>query len=217
MSDFILYSYFRSSASHRVRIALGLKGIAYEYRAVHLLNGGGEQKKAEYRQLNPSGHVPTLVHKGRAIGQSMAIIDYLDHVSPAIRLFPQDPYERALIVQTCEIVNSGIQPIINLSVLQELEKRYGVDQDGKNHWSQHWNGYGLEALETFLRSHAGTYAFGDRLTAADCFLEPQFTNADRYKVSLAPYPTLSKIRANYARVEAFAKAAPGVQPDTPRE
>jgi len=217
LSQFILYSYFRSSASHRVRIALTLKGIDYEYRAVHLLNNGGEQHTDDYRRLNPSREVPTLIHDGHTIGQSMAIIDYLDHVKPEPRLFPEDAKRRALVVQACEIVNSGIQPVTNLRVLQRLGQQFKADQQMINEWVMHWLSYGFEALENFLKPHAGKYAFGDEVSAADCYLIPQCWGADRYKFSLEPYPTLLKIRQNCEALEAFKKAAPTVQPDTPKD
>lgn len=215
MSDFILYSYFRSSASYRARIALNLKQINFEYRAVHLLNNGGEQHKDEYRKLNPSAQVPTLIHGDHVIGQSMAIIDYLDQIKPEPKLFPADAHKRALVIQACEIVNSGAQPLHNLNVLQELEKRFAATETQKNEWSSHWISRGLGALEGLLAKHAGDYAFGNQVSAADCFIMPHFANADRYKIALAPYPTLTRLRATYEKNPAFQKAAPGVQPDTP--
>jgi maleylacetoacetate isomerase len=215
MSEFILYSYFRSSASYRVRIALNLKNIAYEYRAVHLLNNGGEQRSDEYRKLNPSEQVPTLIHKGRALGQSMAIVEYLDSVHPSPRLFSEDAFQKALVIQACEIVNSGVQPLHNLIVLQELGKRFSATDEQKNDWTAFWIQRSLLALENFLQPHAGDFCFGHAVTAADCFLMPHLANADRFKVSLAPYPTLKRVRANCDKLAAFQKAAPGVQPDTP--
>jgi len=215
MSEFILYSYFRSSASYRVRIAMNLKQIAYEYRAVHLLNNGGEQHKDDYRQLNPSAQVPTLIHGDRVIGQSMAIIDYLDQVRPEPKLFPADAYQRALVIQACEIVNSGAQPLHNLNVLQELEKSFSAGDAQKSEWSSHWIARALEALENLVAKRAGDYAFGNQVTAADCFIMPHLANADRYKVPLATYPTLSRLRGTYEKNPAFQKAAPAAQPDTP--
>lgn len=216
MTETILYNYFRSSASYRVRIALNLKGIPFEYRAVHLLNQGGEQHQAEYKKLNPSAQVPTLIHNGHTLAQSMAIIDYLDHVQPEPPLFPKDAYERALVVQACEIVNSGIQPVHNLKVLQELGKRFGADQAQRDQWAKDWITQGLDVLEAFLKPHAGKFCMGDRVSAADCFVIPHLANADRYHVSLDTYPTLSRIRVNCNELAAFTKAAPSQQPDAPQ-
>ncbi|HVK61009.1 MAG TPA: maleylacetoacetate isomerase [Bdellovibrionales bacterium] len=216
MGKFILYNYFRSSASYRVRIALNLKNIAYEYRAVHLLNGGGEQFSEEYRKLNPSREVPTLIHDGKAIGQSMAIIDYLDRVSPNPRLFPEDPFQRAQVMQACEIINSGAQPVHNLRVLGQLGERFGADQTAKNEWTKYWITYGLQSLEDLIRPHAGKFCFGDQPSAADCFAMPHFANADRFEVSMSAYPTLSRVRTSCEALEAIKKAAPSVQPDTPK-
>jgi maleylacetoacetate isomerase/maleylpyruvate isomerase len=215
MSEFVLYSYFRSSASYRVRIALHYKGIPFEYRAVHLLNNGGEQHSEGYRELNPSREVPTVVHNGRPLSQSVAIIDYLDHVRPEPRLFPLDPYERARVLQACEIPNSGAQPVHNLRVLNDLEKRFGASSEQKNQWAAHWITYGLDALEGMLSQTAGAYSFGDRVTAADCFLIPHLANAARFGVALTPYPTLARIGENCKKLESFQRAAPDRQPDTP--
>ncbi len=212
-AEFILYNYFRSSASHRVRCALHYKEIPFEYRAVHLLNNGGEQHASEYTKLNPSHEVPTLIHNGRAIGQSVAIIDYLDRVNPAKRLFPEDPYQRARVLQACEIVNSGSQPNFNLRVLGMLEKSFGATQDQKNGWAQHWMNYGLRSLEDLLMTQAGEFCFGNDITAADCFLIPHLYSADRFHVTLEKYPTISRIRGNGMKLDAFKRAAPDAQPD----
>jgi maleylacetoacetate isomerase len=220
MKEFALYSYFRSSASYRVRIALGLKGIDYEYRAVHLLNNGGEQLKAEYALINPSHEVPTLIHKkdGQefAVGQSVAIVDYLDRVAPLPPLFPQDPAERAKVLQVCEIVNSGIQPLHNLRVLKLLSTKFGADENQKNDWTRHWLVYGLNALEKILFTTARDFCFGNQPNAADCFLIPNLANADRFQVDLAPYPTLRKIRENCEKLPAFVNAHPTNVPDAPK-
>jgi maleylacetoacetate isomerase len=219
VKEFVLYSYFRSSASHRVRIAMNLKRIDYEYRAVHLLNNGGEQWQADYAKLNPSREVPALVHTtstgSHTVAQSMAIIDYLDHVRPETPLFPQEPVQRSLVLQACEIVNSGIQPLGNLNVLKTLEEKFGADQTVKNEWVSHWIKHGLGVLEMFLAPRAGQYSFGNSITAADCFLLAQMTTADRFKVSCEPYPTLFAIRANLQSLDAVKRAAPENQPDTP--
>ncbi len=214
-NDFVLYSYFRSSASYRVRIGLNLKAIPYEYRAVHLVNNGGEQLKHDYRKLNPSGDVPTLIHKGVALGQSVAILDYLDGIHPSPRLFPADPQRRALVLQTCEIVNSGVQPLHNLRVLKKIQKDFAVSETETTRWAADWITYGLNTLETFLAAHAGSYSFGDQVTAADCFVIPHLANADRYGISLESYPILQRIRKTCESVAAFTKAAPSQQPDAP--
>lgn len=214
--EFILYNYFRSSASYRVRIALELKGIAYEYRPVHLIHGGGEQYKAEYARLNPSREVPTLVHQGRAIAQSLAIIDYLDNVVPEPRLFPPDAYHRALVTQACEIINSGAQPPGNLRVQKQLVEKFGATEAQKDEWTKYWINYGLETMETFLKPHAGRYSFGNEITAADLCVVPMMFTAERFKVSTEASPALRKIAENCAKLEAFKKAAPSAQPDFPK-
>ncbi|MBN8539007.1 MAG: maleylacetoacetate isomerase [Deltaproteobacteria bacterium] len=219
MKEFALYSYFRSSASYRVRIALGLKKIDYEYRPVHLLNDGGEQLKSDYAALNPSREVPTLVHRtgGREqmIGQSVAIIDYLDQIVPNPSLFSDQPDKRAQILQACEIVNSGVQPLHNLRVLKRLSEKFNATEEQKNEWTRHWISYGLEALEKFLTPHARDFSFGDRPTAADCFLIPNLANADRFQVDLSPYPTLLRIRMSCDQLTAFVQASPANVPDSP--
>jgi maleylacetoacetate isomerase len=214
--DYILYSYFRSSASYRVRIALGLKGIQYEYRAVHLLNHGGEQLSASYKELNPSQEVPTLVHKGNIVAQSVAILDYLDRVAPGPRLFPEDPHQRALVMQACEIVNSGIQPVHNLRVLKALGEQFGANEEQKKDWAVRWLNYGMTTLESFLKPHAGKFCFGDTLTAADCFLIPCLVSADRYAMTFDAYPTLTRIRRNCDELTAFTEASPTNVPDAPK-
>ncbi len=220
MKEFALYSYFRSSASYRVRIALALKGIDYEYRAIHLLNDGGEQLKSEYALINPSREVPTLVHTKNgqefAIGQSVAIVDYLDRVAPLPPLFPQDPAERAKVLQACEIVNSGIQPLHNLRVLKLLSAKFGADEDQKNDWTRHWLTYGLQTLERVLSKSAGDYCFGHLPSAADCFLIPNLANAERYQVDLGPYPTLRRVRDTCSKHPAFIQASPTNTADAPK-
>ncbi len=216
---FSLYSYFRSSASYRVRIALNLKKIAYNYRPVHLVNHGGEQFQSSYAAVNASREVPTLIHHhdegDRVIGQSVAIIDYLDRIEPREPLFSQEPYTRALMLQACEIVNSGVQPLHNLRVLNKLATQLSATEETKNEWTAYWLKYGLETLETFLKPHSGKFSFGDRPSAVDCFLIPNLANADRFKVSLEPYRTLTSIRTNCDLLPEFVKASPANSPDAP--
>jgi maleylacetoacetate isomerase len=213
MGGFVLYSYFRSSASFRARIALNLKGIKYDYRAVHLLKGGGEQFNDEYARLNPSKQVPVLIHNGHAIGQSMAIVEYLDHVAPTPRLFPEDPSRRALVTQACEIVNSGAQPFVNLSALNYMRDVLKVDESGRTQWTMHWLDNGLRTLEQFLKPCAAEFAMGSQVTAADCFVRPHFFTCDRFKVSIDDYPTLARLRETYSKADAFLRAEPSQQPD----
>ncbi len=215
MAEFVLYSYFRSSASFRVRIALNLKGIPYEYRAVHLLNNGGEQHQSTYQDLNPSKQVPTLIHKGKVIGQSVAIIEYLEEINPEPALFPKDVVTRAQIRQINEIINSGTQPFVNLNVLQELEKRAGFDQEKKNAWAHHFNVVGLEAAEKVLNKTAGKYAVGDKVTAADCFIVPHTFTAKRFNVDVSKFPTVDRVAKACLELSEFKKAAPDQQPDYP--
>jgi maleylacetoacetate isomerase len=216
MADFVLYSYFRSSASYRVRIALNLKGLAYEYKAVHLLNDGGEQHKPEYLALNPARQVPTLVHGRHVIAQSMAILEYLDGVHPSPRLFPQDPYKKAQVIQFCENINCT-QPLQNLATTQYLSSAFHATEGQKQAWIHFWLGRGFEATEKMLEKNAGTYCCGGEVTAADCFLVPQVFAARRFNVDLTPYPNVLRVHAALEELAAFEKAHPTRQPDTPAE
>jgi maleylpyruvate isomerase len=212
-TTFALYSYYRSSASYRVRIALNLKGIPYEYRPVHLLQNGGEQFSSEYKKLNPMAQVPCLIHNERPISQSMAIFEYLDNVTQQPRLFPADPFDRAMVIQICEAINSGIQPLQNTSVMASLEKTYGFTSAQKTKWIQHWNHKGLAGIEDMLKKTAGEFCLGDEATAADCFLIPQVFSAKRFNVDLSPYPHIRRIDEAAMRLEAFQLAQPSRQPD----
>jgi maleylpyruvate isomerase len=212
-TTFALYSYFRSSASYRVRIALYLKGLQFEYRPVHLLKDGGEQFSAEYKRLNPMSQVPCLIHNDRPISQSMAIMDYLDNITQQPRLFPAEPFDRAMVIQICEAFNSGIQPLQNTSVTTALEKTYGLTTAQRTEWIQHWNQKGLTGVEEILKKTAGEFCLGNQVTAADCFLVPQIFSAKRFGVDLTPYPTIRRIDEAATRLEAFQRAEPSRQPD----
>ncbi|HWP94551.1 MAG TPA: maleylacetoacetate isomerase [Gammaproteobacteria bacterium] len=211
----ILYTYFRSSASYRVRIALNLKGIAAEYRFVHLVRDGGEQHKPEYRRLNPQGRVPALVVDGRTLTQSLAIIEYLEETHPEPALLPGDPLGRARVRALAHTVASDIQPLGNLAVLQYLERELGIDQARREAWARHWIAQGFTALETLLAGdeRTGRFCHGDAPTLADVCLVPQMFNARRMGLDLTPYPTLVRIDAECRKLEAFARAAPENQPD----
>lgn len=208
-----LYNYFRSSASYRVRIALHLKSINFEYIPVHLVKGGGEQFSLNYKKINPISEVPCLVDGDFKITQSMAILEYLDRIHPAPELFPKDTRQYAQVVEVCEIINSGIQPLHNVSVLKLLESRYGIPEDTRREWVHHHMARGLQALEKVLSHRAGTFCFGGRLTAADVFLIPQLATCRRYQLDLGPYPTLCRIEESCLKLEPFKKAAPENQPD----
>lgn len=211
-----LYSYFRSSSAFRVRIALHLKGLDYQYIPVHLLNQGGEQNSDEFQKLNPKGEVPVLIHNDKKISQSVAIIEYLDEVFPEKPLFPADSYLKSQVRCACEIINSGVQPLQNLRTLQKLEKDFSINEEKKLQWIIDWVSMGLKAYEALIEPVAKEFSFGDEVTAADLFLVPQVFTAFRYKMSLEPYPTINKVYENLMKIEAFVKASPTQQPDAPK-
>ena len=208
-----LYNYFRSSAAYRVRIALNLKGLGYEYIAVHLTRG--EQRAANYLVLNAQALVPTLVDEGTTLTQSLAIIEYLDERHPTPPLLPATASARARVRAIALAIACDIHPLNNLRVLQYLTRVLDVGEDAKNAWYAHWIELGLAALETQLANDAatGTFCHGDGPTLADICLVPQLANARRYAVPLGPYPTLLRIDDNCRRLPAFASAAPDRQPD----
>ena len=206
----ILYDYWRSSSAWRVRLALHFKGIAFERRVVNLIKDGGEQHAADFATLNPSRQVPVLVtDDGRTVAQSMAIIGYLEEQVPAPPLLPADPWLRARARQLAEMVNAGIQPLQNMSVLNHAQAN-GLDRDT---WARHFIARGLAALETAAQETAGAFLVGDAVTLADLYLTPQLYNARRWKVDVAPYPTLVRIDAAAAALPAFAAAHPDAQSD----
>ncbi len=212
------YNYFHSSASYRVRVALHLKGLAFESKAIHLLNDGGQQHSAEYRTMNPIGAVPTLIHHDKIISQSTAIIEYLDEVFPQTQtLLSGDAYQRAKIRQVCENINADIQPLQNLKVMQYLEKKHQYTQEQKNEWAAIWIEKGFSATEKMLEKTAKDFCFGDSMTAADLFLIPQIFAAKRFKVDISTYKILSRINENCLTHPAFMKSHPYRQLDTPAE
>ncbi len=217
MSQITLYNYFRSSPSYRVRIALYHKGLHFEYKAVHLLNNGGEHHTAEYKKINPQEEVPSLIHDGNVIAQSVAIIEYLDEVFPQKHLLPNSAVLRAQVRQFCENINSFMHPVCNLKIQQYLEVKHGYGPSQKEDWIQHWSKQGFEALEKILQKNCGKFCFGDEVTSADLFLIPQVFSAKRFKVDMSAYPLINKIEKNCLDLEAFKKAHPMNQPDTPAE
>lgn len=218
MDKLVLYNYFRSSTSYRVRLALEVKKLSYEYKPVHLLNNGGEQHTAEYRALNPMGGVPTLVHGSNVLGQSIAIVEYLDDAFPqSFQLFAKDAYKKALIKQFCENINADTHAYANLRTLQYLEKNFAANEEQKTNWIHNFTITGLTACEKMLEKYSGQFCFGDEITAADVFLVPQIFTALRFKVPLDKFPLITKIVNHCNTLEAFKKAHPLCQIDTPPE
>ena len=216
----ILYTYFRSSAAYRVRIALALKGLKPELRFVHLVKGGGQQHSPEYRAVNPQGRVPYLIDRlgdgsEVRIGQSLAIIEYLDETQPQPALLPRDAAGRARVRQIALAITADIQPLQNIAVTQRLESQLGADQAQREAWIRHWIDAGFGALEASLARDAATGRFchGDAPTMADCCLVPQMFAARRFGADLSRYPTLVRIDAECTALPAFAAAAPAAQPD----
>jgi maleylacetoacetate isomerase len=210
-----LYSYFRSSASYRVRIALALKGLPYEYAAVHLLKGGGQQLASVYRELNPDGLVPTLEDGPQVLSQSLAIIEYLDELYPDPPVLPSAPADRAYVRSVALQVACEIHPVNNLRVIQYLKKRLSISDEQKSEWYQHWIDVGFSSLESRLSSEhrVGDFVFGSTPTIADLCLVPQVWNARRFEIPLNRYPTIMRLAANAMALNAFAQAEPSKQPD----
>lgn len=212
-----LYSYWRSSAAYRVRIALNLKGLDYQTAPVHLLRDGGEQHAAAFRRVNPLGLVPALQHGQRLIRQSMAIIEYLDETFSDQPLLPAIARDRARVRGLAQIIACDIHPLGNLRVLQYLEREFQATPEQREAWIRHWLALGFAAIEALLAESPATADFceGERPGMADCLLVPQLYNARRFKLDLAPYPIATRIEANCLALETFQRAAPEAQPDAP--
>ncbi len=207
-----LYNYFRSSASFRVRIALELKGLAYEYRAVHLAKG--EQKQPEFTALTAEGLVPLLeLDDGRRLSQSMAIIEYLDETHPQPALLPADAAGRARVRALAQIVACEIHPLNNLRVLKYLVKELSLGDVAKNGWYRHWVRLGLESYEAQLAAQAGRYSHGETPTLADCCLVPQIFNAQRFDCDLSGLPRTMTVFEACMKLPAFQRAQPSACPD----
>ncbi|HRO65981.1 MAG TPA: maleylacetoacetate isomerase [Pseudobdellovibrionaceae bacterium] len=215
MEKFILYNYFRSSTSYRVRIAMHLKEIPFEYRAIHLLKQ--EQHSPEFLKVNPQGEVPALKHGNLVISQSLPLLEYLDEIHPAPAIYPKHPGDRAQVRQFCENINSYMHPVCNLKILQYLEANHGYDLKAKEAWISHWQTPGFTALERLLERHAGKFCYGDDVTAADICLIPMMFSARRFHVDLSPFPILNRIDRECQKIEAFKKAHPLRQVDTPED
>lgn len=211
----ILHTYFRSSAAYRVRIALELKGLAYQSVPVHLVRSGGEQHSAAFAALNPAELVPVLVDGPVTLTQSLPIMEYLDELHPAPALLPSDAAGRARVRAIAQTIACEIHPLNNLRVLQHLEATLGADAQSKNAWYAHWVTLGFKVVESMLRETASTgrYCHGDTPTLADCCLVPQIYNAERYGIALDAYPNLRRVGLACLQLEAFQRAAPAAQAD----
>ena len=212
-----LYGYFRSSATYRARIALNLKGVAWESVLVDLRAPVSAQNTAEFRALNPSGLIPVLVDGARVITQSLAIIEYLEETHPEPRLLPAAPPERARVRALALAIACDIHPLNNLRVLNYLRNPLQLGDETVHAWYAHWIAEGFRALEQEAQrlSGDGRHLYGTAVTLADVCLVPQMANAHRYNCDVAPYPTLRAICAHLETLPAFARAAPQAQPDAP--
>ncbi len=215
-----LYSYYRSSASYRVRIALNVKGLAYDCHGVHLVKNGGEQHTPEYKALNPQAQVPTLVDGNFTLTQSMAILEYLEEKYPKPHILPKDVEQRAYVRQLAQISVADIHPLNNLKVLTHLSGEFGITQDQKLDWYHKWVRLGFDATEKLLEKspfRTGVYCCGDAPTVADMCLIPQVYNARRYDMEMSAWPLISAIEQSCLKLEAFRLASPERQPDTPED
>ena len=208
-----LYSYFRSSAAYRVRIALNIKGIAYETVPVHLIKDGGHNKRPEFRAVNPQMRVPTLVTPaGDVLIQSLAIIEYLEETHPEPALLPKDPIARARVRALADLIACDIHPLNNTSPLRYLKNSMGQEQSAIDAWYHHWIVTGFEAIEELLTP--GPYACGNAVTLADLCLVPQINNARRLKVPLERFPKIVGVNSACLKLMAFDRARPENQPDS---
>jgi maleylacetoacetate isomerase len=208
-----LYTFFRSSASFRVRIALNHKGLRYERAGVSLPKG--EHLEPGYKSLNAQGLVPALEDGGRLLTQSLAIMEYLDEVYPGAKLLPADPPDRAYVRAFSQIIACEIHPLNNLRTLKYVRSAYKLDEEGVNAWYRHWIAEGFQMMESFLERERkyGKFCFRDQVTMADCCLVPQVFNAQRYHCDLKSYPTVMRIHEACMKLDAFVLAQPSKQPD----
>jgi maleylacetoacetate isomerase len=210
-----LYTYSRSSAAFRVRIALNLKRLPFEAVPIHLLRGPGEQHSESYSTLNPARLVPLLVDDANSVAQSLAIIEYLEDTRPMPALLPQEASARAKVRTLALTVACDIHPLNNLRVLRYLDAPLGVDEDRRNEWARHWISLGFTAIERTLsqQTQPGSYCFGNAPTLADCCLIPQVFNAKRVELALGEFPNILRVHEHCMQQPAFIAAAPGAQSD----
>jgi len=211
----VLYHYWRSSSAWRVRFALSYKGIAYESRFVNLR--ANEQHSEGYKQVSPLGVVPCLLVDGKSLTESVAILEYLEEVFPEKPLLPRDPWRRSRVRQLVQLVNSGIQPLQNLVVLDRVSK----DEEARNAWVRHWNERGLAALDVLLASveaelGGGQFSVGNEPSLADIYLVPQVATAVRFGVAIEAYPRVRRVYDACMKLESAIASSPEKQPDAPR-
>lgn len=208
-----LYTFFRSSASYRVRIALALKGLAYEPRFVSLPKG--EHGTETFRAVNPQALVPALDDNGQVLVQSLAIMEYLEETHPHPPLLPAAPADRAYVRAVAQLVACDIHPLNNLRTLKYIRKTYGLDEDGVNAWYRHWIAEGFGMLERYVVAErkAGRFSYRESVSMADCCIVPQVFNAQRFQCDMQPYPTVMRIFEHCMTLEAFVSAQPDRQGD----
>jgi len=208
-----LYSFFRSSAAYRVRIALNLKGLAYEIVPVHFRKEGGQHRKPDFLEINPQGLLPVLEDGDFRVSQSLAIMEYLDELSADAPLLPSDPRARAIVRSMAQLIACDVHPLNNLRVLQYLKSSLGLEDGEADIWYRHWVEAGLAPLETLVERHGDGYCHGDAITQADVCLVPQLYNARRFRCDLSSCPTLCAIEKKLNGLDAFRRAAPERQPE----
>lgn len=208
-----LYNFFNSSTSYRVRIALALKGLDYQHHGINIRIG--EQTSESYLSINPSKGVPALItDDDQTLSQSMAIIDYLDNTHPITRLIPTDNIDRSRVLELANVIACDMHPVNNLRILGYLKKEFGISEEQKNNWYQHWINEGFTAVEKLLIKYGhGVYCFGEQPTLADCCLVPQVANALRFGCDLSAFPKVLAIYEHCQKQPAFQQAAPDKQPD----
>jgi len=206
-----LYSYWRSTAAYRVRIALNLKQLSYQILDVDLVKQGGQQHSAEYQQLNPNQLVPTLIDDDKIITQSASILEYLEETYPDVSLLPEDNFLRSQIRSMAQTVACDIHPLNNLRVLQYLKNQLSLEQPQVDLWYKHWVRTGFSAIEKTLQTTSGRYCFSDQLSLADVFLVPQVYNANRFQIDTQDFPLIEQINQNCLKLDGFQQASPEQQ------